>query len=78
MLNGSDQDYSLDANSLYSLGTKGVNDDTEGGDGPDGDKEDDDPIDLSKEQIIKLTVNAEWKAIYDLGLGDDITGQTND
>ena len=78
VLNGSDQDYSLDANSLYSLGTKGVNDDTEGGDGPDGDKEDDDPIDLSKEQIIKLTVNAEWKAIYDLGLGDDITGQTND
>ena len=68
--------YSLDANSFYSIGHKSTADGTNGEDGdedPDIDDpkdpdKDDDPVDLSKETYIELTVNAAWSAIYDLDL----------
>lgn len=64
---GEDTDFAIEANHFYSLGQKMTNDDTNGGTpdpGTDGD--DDDPIDLSKDQIITITVNANWTAIHDL------------
>ena len=68
--------YSLDANSFYSIGHKSTADGTNGENGdedPDIDDpkdpdKDDDPVDLSKETYIELTVNAAWSAIYDLDL----------
>ena len=68
--------YSLDANSFYSIGHKSTADGTNGENGdedPDIDDpkdpdKDDDPVDLSKETYIELTVNAAWPAIYDLDL----------
>lgn len=60
-------EFAIKANHFYSLGQKMTDDDTNGGTpdpGTDGD--DDDPIDLSKDQIITITVNAEWSAIHDL------------
>lgn len=68
--------YTLDANSFYSIGHKSTADGTNGENGdedPDIDDpkdpdKDDDPVDLSKETYIELTVNAAWSAIYDLDL----------
>ena len=69
--------YTLDANSFYSIGHKSTTDGTNGEDGnDDGDEEkdpddpnkDDDPVDLSKDTYIELTVNAAWSNIYDLDL----------
>ena len=68
--------YSLDANSFYSIGHKSTADGTNGEDGdedPDIDDpkdpdKDDDPVDLSKETYIELTVNAAWSHIYDLDI----------
>lgn len=60
-------DFAINANHFYSLGQKKTDDDTNGGTpdpGTDGD--DDDPIDLSKDQIITITVNAAWSEIHDL------------
>lgn len=60
-------DFAINANHFYSLGQKKTDDDTNGGTpdpGTDGD--DDDPIDLSKDQIITITVNAEWTDIHNL------------
>ncbi len=60
-------DFAIDANHFYSLGQKKTDDGTNGGTpdpGTDGD--DDDPIDLSKDQIITITVNANWTDIHDL------------
>lgn len=61
-------DFAINANHFYSLGQKMTNDDTNGGDpDPDPDPDDNDkPIDLSKDQIITITVNANWDAIHDL------------
>lgn len=64
---GEDTDFAINANHFYSLGQKKTDDGTNGGTpdpGTDGD--DDDPIDLSKDQIITITVNANWDAIHDL------------
>lgn len=63
----SSSDFAINANHFYSLGQKKTDDDTNGGTpdpGTDGD--DDDPIDLSKDQIITITVNAAWSTIHDL------------
>lgn len=68
--------YSLDANSFYSIGHKSTADGTNGENGdedPDIDDpkdpdKDDDPVDLSKETYIELTVNAAWSHIYDLDI----------
>lgn len=57
------------ANHFYSLGHKSKDDSTEGG-GSEEDK--DDPIDLSKDQVITITVNADWETIHDLELGDEV------
>lgn len=62
---GEDTDFAINANHFYSLGQKMTNDDTNGGT-PDPGTDDDDPIDLSKDQIITITVNANWSAIHDL------------
>lgn len=73
---GGATEYTLDANSFYSIGHKSTADGTNGendGEDPDIDDpknpdKDDDPVDLSKETYIELTVNAAWSAIYDLDL----------
>lgn len=60
-------EFAINANHFYSLGQKKTDDGTNGGTpdpGTDGD--DDDPIDLSKDQIITITVNANWDTIHDL------------
>lgn len=60
-------DFAINANHFYSLGQKKTDDDTNGGTpGPDTDDDDDKPIDLSKDQIITITVNAEWTDIHNL------------
>ena len=58
-------EFAINANHFYSLGQKMTNDDTNGGT-PDPGTDDDDPIDLSKDQIITITVNAEWTDIHNL------------
>lgn len=60
-------EFAINANHFYSLGQKKTDDGTNGGTpdpGTDGD--DDKPIDLSKDQIITITVNADWSAIHNL------------
>ena len=60
-------DFAINANHFYSLGQKKTDDDTNGGTpGPDTDDDDDEPIHLSKDQIITITVNAEWTDIHNL------------
>lgn len=59
-------DFAINANHFYSLGQKKTNDDTNGGNPDPGTDDDDDPIDLSKDQIITITVNAAWSEIHDL------------
>ncbi len=64
---GEDTDFAINANHFYSLGQKKTDDGTNGGTpdpGTDGD--DDKPIDLSKDQIITITVNANWDTIHNL------------
>lgn len=58
-------EFAINANHFYSLGQKMTNDGTDGGT-PDPGTDDDDPIDLSKDQIITITVNADWSDIHDL------------
>lgn len=62
---GEDTDFAIEANHFYSLGQKMTNGGTDGGT-PDPGTDDDDPIDLSKDQIITITVNADWSQIHDL------------
>lgn len=60
-------DFAINANHFYSLGQKKTDDGTNGGTpDPGTDDDDDDPIDLSKDQIITITVNAAWSEIHDL------------
>lgn len=60
-------DFAINANHFYSLGQKKTDDGTNGGTpDPGTDDDDDDPIDLSKDQIITITVNAAWSTIHDL------------
>ena len=58
-------EFAINANHFYSLGQKMTNGGTDGGT-PDPGTDDDDPIDLSKDQIITITVNAEWTDIHNL------------
>lgn len=62
------------ANHFYSLGHKSKDNNTDGTDpeNPEGPKDPDKPIDLSKDQVITITVNANWEAIHDLELGDEV------
>lgn len=62
---GESSEFAINANHFYSLGQKKTDDGTDGGT-PDPGTDDDDPIDLSKDQIITITVNAEWTDIHDL------------
>lgn len=57
--------YSLQANSFYSIGKK-LKDNTTTD--PDNPGNNDDPIDLSKDQDIVLTVDPNWDAIHDMGV----------
>lgn len=59
----------VEANHFYSLGHKSKDNSTEGGG---GEEDKDDPIDLSKDQVITITVNADWTDIHDLELGDEV------
>lgn len=65
----SDTELDVLANHFYSLGHKSKDDSTEGGG---GEEDKDDPIDLSKDQVITITVNADWETIHDLELGDEV------
>lgn len=58
-------EFAINANHFYSLGQKMTNGGTNGPD-PGTDDDDDDPIDLSKDEIITITVNAAWSAIHNL------------
>lgn len=64
-----DTELNVLANHFYSLGHKSKDDSTEGGG---GEEDKDDPIDLSKDQVITITVNANWETIHDLELGDEV------
>lgn len=72
VMDGTNNKFTLDANSIYMIGHKSKangtdgDDDTPGGD--DDDEKDDDPVDLSKEQILSIKVLAGWDKKYDLGL----------
>lgn len=57
--------FAINANHFYSLGQKMTNGGTDGGT-PDPGTDDDDPIDLSKDEIITITVNADWTTIHNL------------
>lgn len=65
---GDSSDFAINANHFYSLGQKKTDDDTNGGNPDPGTNPDDndDPIDLSKDQIITITVNAAWTTIHNL------------
>ena len=71
-MDGSNNKFALDANSIYMIGHKSKADGTDGEDGEEGgegpDDKDDDPVDLSKEQILNIKVIAGWDKKYDLGL----------
>lgn len=65
-LTGDKKVYDVNRNYFYSIGQKYKASTTTGPtDGPD---DDDQPIDLSKETVITLTVNDAWDMIYNLGI----------
>lgn len=64
-----DTEFDVLANHFYSLGHKSK-DNTDGTDS-EGPKDPDKPVDLSKDQVITITVNANWETIHDLELGDE-------
>lgn len=72
VMDGTNDKFTLDANSIYMIGHKSKADGTDGDDdtpgGDDDDDKDDDPVDLSKEQILSIKVLAGWDKKYDLGL----------
>ena len=72
VMDGTNNKFALDANSIYMIGHKSKADGTDGEDGEEGgedpDDKDDDPVDLSKEQILNIKVVAGWDGKYDLGL----------
>lgn len=72
VMDGSNNKFALDANSIYMIGHKSKADGTDGDDDKPGgdtpDDKDDDPVDLSKEQILNIKVMAGWDNKYDLGL----------
>ncbi len=72
VMDGTNNKFTLDANSIYMIGHKSKANGTDGDDdtpgGNDDDDKDDDPVDLSKEQILSIKVLAGWDKKYDLGL----------
>ncbi len=61
--------YDVQRNYFYSIGTKNLSATTDGGTSDPGTTGDDDqPIDLSQETVITVTVNDAWDVIYNLGL----------
>lgn len=57
--------FNLTANHFYALGQKVSKNDTTGGNTPDtGD--DDAPIDLLKDQVIAITIDANWNSVHNL------------
>ena len=61
------QSFPLNANYFYSIGQK-LKNNSDGSETDDDPSDDDDPIDLSIEQEIVITVSASWAKFVDLGL----------
>ena len=63
------KEYDVQRNYFYSLGQKYKASSTDGGTpGPGTTEDDDNPINLSQETVITVTVNDAWNMIYNLGL----------
>lgn len=60
--------YDVNRNYFYSLGQKYKASTTDGGTPGTPTTDDDNPIDLSQETVINLTVNDTWDMIYNLGI----------
>lgn len=60
--------YDVNRNYFYSLGQKYKASSTDGGTPGTPTSDDDNPIDLSQETVITLTVNDAWDMIYNLGI----------
>lgn len=60
--------YDINRNYFYSLGQKYKASTTDGGTPGTPTTDDDNPIDLSQETVITLTVNDTWDMIYNLGI----------
>ena len=60
--------YDVNRNYFYSLGQKYKASTTDGGTPGNPTSDDDNPIDLSQETVITLTVNDAWDMIYNLGI----------
>ena len=60
--------YDVNRNYFYSLGQKYKASSTDGGTPGTPTTDDDNPIDLSQETVINLTVNDTWDVIYNLGI----------
>lgn len=69
-----DTELDVLANHFYSLGHKSKDNNTNGIDpeNPEVPKDPDKPVDLSKDQVITITVNVNWETIHDLELGDEV------
>lgn len=61
-----DKVFDVQRNYFYSIGQKYVAGSTDGGTSDPGDA--DQPIDLSKETVITITINDAWDTIYNLGI----------
>ena len=63
------KEYDIQRNYFYSLGQKYKASSTDGGTpGPGTTGDDDNPINLSQETVITVTVNDAWDTIYNLGI----------
>ena len=63
------KEYDVQRNYFYSLGQKYKASSTDGGTpGPGTTGDDDNPINLSQETVITVTVNDAWDTIYNLGI----------
>lgn len=60
--------YDVNRNYFYSLGQKVKASSTDGGTPGTPTTDDDNPIDLSQETVINITVNDAWDMIYNLGI----------
>lgn len=68
-LTGDKKIYDIQRNYFYSIGQKYKASTTDGGTTDPGTTGDDDqPIDLSKETVITITINDAWDTIYNLGI----------
>ena len=65
-LTGDKKVYDVQRNYFYSIGQKYKASSTDGGTSDPGDA--DQPIDLSKETVVNITVNDAWDTIYNLGI----------